>query len=1136
MRYCVYKPLIEIPNYISSNVVPENIFHAQQYAFEQVKKVIPNPLEWLKTKLAIESTDELMNIILPEQMDSVLMAIYNIEHTQHDFIIGDETGIGKGRILASIMRYALNQNKRVLFVTEAPHLFSDFWRDMANTQTAPLLNVEKELFLLHDDAKIFDEQNILVMKSHTKLKEMLKNGVFQYQLRKVDHVLQPKVIMTTYSQFSRKQSAEKKMNLLKKFLQKDSIIIFDEFHNAVGDSHTHEMKDKIVALGGHVVQSSATFLNDYRQISSFKKSFKLGSNDLKLLHALYQNSNDGSSYALNNQLAVYLTQQGMLLRREHDAVVKNNYHYIHPKEQEKIEHHFTLFNQIFERIFQFYHLLSNNKAVNNEELKNKWVVFGGIISRLGRVILLTGKKDSIIQLIEEALKQDKKVFLTMESTYESLMNLCLEENKQQFDLFTPEQGYDFLNFAYLLKMTTKKTLYDSVKSLNDFVLMEEFEQLLADIDAFPPIHLSFIDDIHQYFNSKGIKTLELSGRQYRAIYENGVHRIEKREAEHKSSIIYQFNNQTDSNILISTRVGATGASLQAAANFKDQRVRLLIEAEISARVKIRKQFYGRVDRRNQVRKPEYCTPLSSIPFEKRIVRLEEIKMQKMRSFIGSDYEISSFEGDYYNEYANYLAKMYLMCHRDLAKKIGISIYSNEDLYHIDMILKRSVLMTYSEQENFFEYLDSGLEIYQESEISRHQTFKIKQDFQFQPEKVFLDNMMGKGSLSGLKQIEDYQTLSPIVYQILNKQSAIIPAITENDLHQTWNHQFDREQFKLRINKAFVPHWYYFHQDMISKNLNQFKQIDLGKQIVFQMNGENYYGYIEDIRYPQSMQYARYPSHYLISVRLIQPEHLKSNNRVWLNQIQITGSILVENNRFILSDKPIEWKKYVSHKEKILERETRLLMGNWFYLNLVRHVYQMGDWFSFTHQQQQMLALKMPNGECRSPEHRVILNKEDCIKRLNEKYFIQSHDMMIMVRRIEQNDKTSFWEWNIHNDALFKENIFNYYMKEKMHNTNGVVHFMVNAPQELSVVLQQYTTLDTTHQQKLVQMYQTRPYVDDPLSGIRILKGVLYLPLSVCEPEFKKLYQKRTLLVVTNFKDLAFLLSSLFNNPKIFLLS
>ena len=64
MRYCVYKPLVEIPNYISSNVVPENIFHAQQYAFEQVKKVTPNPLEWLKEKLLVESTDELMNIIL----------------------------------------------------------------------------------------------------------------------------------------------------------------------------------------------------------------------------------------------------------------------------------------------------------------------------------------------------------------------------------------------------------------------------------------------------------------------------------------------------------------------------------------------------------------------------------------------------------------------------------------------------------------------------------------------------------------------------------------------------------------------------------------------------------------------------------------------------------------------------------------------------------------------------------------------------------------------------------------------------------------------------------------------------------------------------------------------------------------
>ena len=44
--------------------------------------------------------------------------------------IGDQTGQGKGRVLAALARYAALNNKPVVFFTEKANLFSDFWRDL----------------------------------------------------------------------------------------------------------------------------------------------------------------------------------------------------------------------------------------------------------------------------------------------------------------------------------------------------------------------------------------------------------------------------------------------------------------------------------------------------------------------------------------------------------------------------------------------------------------------------------------------------------------------------------------------------------------------------------------------------------------------------------------------------------------------------------------------------------------------------------------------------------------------------------------------------------------------------------------------------------------------------------------------
>ncbi len=59
------------------------------------------------------------------------MAIYNIEARGQGMIIGDQTGIGKGRVAAAMIRYAVVQGHKPVFLTEKANLFSDIYRDLS---------------------------------------------------------------------------------------------------------------------------------------------------------------------------------------------------------------------------------------------------------------------------------------------------------------------------------------------------------------------------------------------------------------------------------------------------------------------------------------------------------------------------------------------------------------------------------------------------------------------------------------------------------------------------------------------------------------------------------------------------------------------------------------------------------------------------------------------------------------------------------------------------------------------------------------------------------------------------------------------------------------------------------------------
>jgi hypothetical protein len=66
-----------------------------------------------------------------EQIDAIATAIYNHEINGNAIIIADQTGVGKGRTAAGLIRYTiLELQSTPIFVTEKKHLIIDIYRDL----------------------------------------------------------------------------------------------------------------------------------------------------------------------------------------------------------------------------------------------------------------------------------------------------------------------------------------------------------------------------------------------------------------------------------------------------------------------------------------------------------------------------------------------------------------------------------------------------------------------------------------------------------------------------------------------------------------------------------------------------------------------------------------------------------------------------------------------------------------------------------------------------------------------------------------------------------------------------------------------------------------------------------------------
>ena len=110
-------------------MIPAQLVEETKHAYAKLDEALGYDVTGFVANRLQLSPEELGVALASEQLDGVALAIYNIEARGQSVIIGDQTGIGKGRQAAALIRYGMLAGYLPIFLTDRYTLFSDMYRD-----------------------------------------------------------------------------------------------------------------------------------------------------------------------------------------------------------------------------------------------------------------------------------------------------------------------------------------------------------------------------------------------------------------------------------------------------------------------------------------------------------------------------------------------------------------------------------------------------------------------------------------------------------------------------------------------------------------------------------------------------------------------------------------------------------------------------------------------------------------------------------------------------------------------------------------------------------------------------------------------------------------------------------------------
>ena len=699
----------------------------QQEAVNKNLEKLGDADQFLVDELGYNDKDDLYSHLAAEQVDSVALALQQAKKG-NAFIIGDMTGIGKGRQAASLIRYAKKQGQVPVYFTKTAGLLSDVYRDLVDIGSPELrpfvFGSAKEAAITDSDGKV-----VFALPSKSEVKRVLdyieKNGKLPDEY---DYVL------TTYSQVSngvyefdengdRKEkklakgktfgaaalSGQRRRDAIEKLMD-NAYLILDESHTAGGNSGQGNYFQHIIQKAKNVTFFSATFAKRPDNMPIYALRTAMNEGGMKSSDLIDAVKRGGAT--LQEIMSQTLTQCGQMIRRERDMTgVTIDWKAIDDPErvQEQREQYDSIIG-LFNDIINFQKkYVSSYVDERNEELaaiqstigikkgtaalgiKNQ--PFASKAFNTVQQVLLSLKAKSAAERAIDYLKQGMKPVIALNNTNESQTgNLALGEEMDAPDLGTSlKKGLEgTLRYTQKDAKDNSESGYIKLSDLGDEAV-EAYHELEKKIEQTSTgLSLSPIDVIKNELQKAGYKVGELTGRQTEFVYnDNGTVTKVKRADTDKKKLARDFNDgKIDA--LILNKSAATGISLHASSKYKDQKKRVMIVAQQQLDVNDEVQMRGRIDRTGQVARGAYEYVVSLIPAEQRLLMMFKAKLKSLDANTTSSQKSKFNEmevADITNKYGDKVVKEYMAEHLDLyarmADPFGWEKSNGDDLSRID---------------------------------------------------------------------------------------------------------------------------------------------------------------------------------------------------------------------------------------------------------------------------------------------------------------------------------------------------------------------------------------------------------------------------------------------------------------------
>lgn len=689
-----------------NSVAPAAMVEAMDNVLTQIEAQHGSIDEFIKTELGYDTIEEAHQALAAEQMDSVAMAIYQMKQGQA-LIIGDQTGVGKGRQMAALIRWAVQRGEKPVFITQKADLFSDIYRDLVDVGSGDLVP-----FIFNSDGAMVDSKGNTVHKplSSAEMAKVFASGVLpdEYdfavltysQVNTGDAVSQQEMeeaakksgARTKKSKNVKNGKATPKATFLRA-IAKDNYLFLDESHTAAGSSNTGAYLQSILRGAKAATFASATFAKrpDTMPLYAIRTAMSQAKVEPNKMISIIEKG----GVTLQEIMSRELTNAGQMVRRERDMsdVVTDWKTITDPETVRRARENYDRTIAAFNAIIKFQEdyvkpmiealdmelaVMAESAGVKRgtDKMGVENVPFASKTYNYTKQLMLALKVDAIADEVEAEINAGRHPVIALESTMESSIKDYAAGETIDEPTFSASllKGLDSV-MQYTVKDEDGNERHERYSPQALGPAGEKAYYELQDFirESTSDIFISPLDAIIERLNDKGYKVGELTGRNmYVERNDDGRVVVKRRTDKDKKKMQREFNSGT-LDVLILNKSASTGISLHASEKFSDQRQRSMIIAQPLSDINDYMQMIGRIDRTGQVHRGYYINLGLPVPAENRFLMMLSTKLKSLNAntTTSQDSESNDVEApDLLNKYGSQVVVEYLRDNVEIYEKMG----------------------------------------------------------------------------------------------------------------------------------------------------------------------------------------------------------------------------------------------------------------------------------------------------------------------------------------------------------------------------------------------------------------------------------------------------------------------------------